>query len=92
MENNRYADLHVHTTASDGAFRPSEVVKCASERGFSAIAITDHDALSGIDEAIEQGRKTGLEIIPGVELSTEYKNKEIPHTRLTVGQVGYVRD
>jgi predicted metal-dependent phosphoesterase TrpH len=77
MEDNRYADLHVHSTASDGAYTPSQVVRYAAEQGFSAIAITDHDAVSGIDEAVEEARKTGLELIPGVELSTEYNDKEI---------------
>ncbi len=77
MKDNRYADLHIHSTASDGAYTPSQVVRYAAKEGFSAISITDHDAVSGIDKALEEGRKTGLELIPGVELSTEYNSKEI---------------
>jgi 3',5'-nucleoside bisphosphate phosphatase len=73
----RYADLHVHTNASDGVFSPSKVVEHAISLGFSAISITDHDAVSGIDEAVEAGRSAGIEVIPGVELSTEYEDKEI---------------
>jgi predicted metal-dependent phosphoesterase TrpH len=72
-----YADLHVHTNASDGAWAPSKVVERAVSLGFSAIAITDHDAVSGIDEAVETGRRDGIEVIPGVELSTEYEDKEV---------------
>ncbi len=77
MHDNKYADLHVHTTASDGAYSPTQVVNLAAELGFSAIGIADHDAVSGIDEAILQGEKIGLEVVPGVELSTDYKGREI---------------
>ena len=73
----RYADLHIHTSASDGAYAPARVVALAVERGFSAISITDHDAVSGIGEALEEGERLGIEVIPGVELSTEYQEKEI---------------
>ncbi len=62
-------DLHVHTTMSDGTCSPSEVVSIARDKNLEAIAITDHDTVSGVDEAIEAGHKCGLEIIPGVEIS-----------------------
>jgi len=65
-----WADLHIHTTWSDGVFSPEYMVQKAREVGLRAIAITDHDALRGIDEAVETGRKIGIEIIPGIELST----------------------
>jgi 3',5'-nucleoside bisphosphate phosphatase len=74
---NQYADLHVHTNSSDGTFTPSRIVEYAASLGFSAISITDHDAVSGIDEAVETGRRVRIEVIPGVELSTEYEDKEI---------------
>ncbi|WP_338787378.1 PHP domain-containing protein [Metabacillus sp. FJAT-53654] len=76
IENGRF-DLHLHTTASDGSFSPSEVVKMAAQKGLTTIAITDHDTLDGIQEAIETARKIGITIIPGIELSTKYKGKTI---------------
>lgn len=70
-------DLHVHSTGSDGTFTPSELVLEAKKAGLSAMALTDHDSVSGIDEAVEAGKAYGIEIIPGVELSTEYEEEEI---------------
>ena len=69
----RHIDLHVHTTASDGTLSPSEAVMLAKERGLSAIAITDHDTADGVTEAMAAGRETGLEVIPGIEISVDYK-------------------
>ena len=63
-------DLHVHTTASDGSYTPSEVVRLAREQGLSAIAITDHDTVLGCAEAMAAGAALGLEVVPGIELST----------------------
>jgi hypothetical protein len=68
---NQYVDLHIHSTFSDGAFTPEEIVKHASRIGLSAIAITDHDNTDGILSAIGAGEKWGVEIVPGVELSAE---------------------
>ena len=65
-------DLHVHTTASDGTVSPAEVVKLAHETGLAAIAITDHDTVSGYAEAAEAGEKYGVEVVPGIEISTKY--------------------
>jgi len=62
-------DLHLHTTASDGTDAPSDVVRIAFERGFSAIAITDHDSMSGVEEAVRAGAALGVRVIPGVEIS-----------------------
>jgi 3',5'-nucleoside bisphosphate phosphatase len=64
-------DLHVHTTASDGALSPSEVVRVAVAAGLSALAITDHDTTDGVDEAGYAARGTALVFIPGVELSVD---------------------
>jgi hypothetical protein len=64
-------DLHSHSTASDGTLSPTELIKLAKETGLDAIAITDHDTLQGIPEALEAGRKFGIEVIPGSELSLE---------------------
>jgi predicted metal-dependent phosphoesterase TrpH len=64
-------DLHVHTTASDGAFAPSEVVAFAIRAGLTALAITDHDSTDGIDEALAAAADSVLTVIPGVELSVD---------------------
>lgn len=72
-----YADLHLHTTASDGALAPSQVVKNAKDLGFRCIAITDHDSTEGIDEALHAGKQLGIEVIPGIELSTIDGKREI---------------
>ncbi len=65
-------DLHVHTTASDGTASPAEAVKLACETGLAAIAITDHDTASGYSEAAEAGSQYGVEVVPGIEISTKY--------------------
>ncbi len=70
-------DLHLHSTASDGRFSPSELVAMALERGLLAIAITDHDTTAGIDEALEAARGTRLELIPGVEISCDVPGQEV---------------
>ena len=65
-------DLHVHTTASDSTASPAEAVRLAKEAGLSAIAITDHDTVSGYAEAAEAGKALGVEVVPGIEISTKY--------------------
>ncbi|MCS1351641.1 PHP domain-containing protein [Mechercharimyces sp. CAU 1602] len=70
-------DLHLHTTASDGHYSPTEVVKKAKEANLSTIAITDHDTLAGVEEAVEAGRVHGIKVIPAVEISTKWKNRNI---------------
>jgi len=72
-----FADLHVHTNASDGESDPEEVVKRASEAGLAAIGIADHDSVSGIEKALKVSKKYGVEVIPGIELSSELKETEI---------------
>jgi predicted metal-dependent phosphoesterase TrpH len=73
----KFADLHVHTRASDGDFSPEEVVKQAKELGLAAVGIADHDTIDGIDEALKAGKKYGVEAIPGVELSSEFERSEV---------------
>ncbi len=70
-------DLHIHTTASDGLETPEEVVARAAGQGLKAIAITDHDTVAGVDEAIRAGSRFGIEVIPGIEINTNYKNSEV---------------
>lgn len=70
-------DLHAHTTESDGSFTPEELILEAKRVGLSAIAITDHDTISGIAKAAPIASECGIELIPGVELSTDYYGKEV---------------
>ena len=70
-------DLHVHSTASDGSFTPAEVTALAREAGLTAIALTDHETVSGVGEALAAAGDSPLEVVPGVELSCLYKEKEI---------------
>lgn len=65
-------DLHTHSTASDGSDSPSRVVELAAQVGLGAIALTDHDTQEGVGEALTAARSTGLEVIPGVELSLQF--------------------
>lgn len=71
------ADLHTHTTASDGVLTPTEIVKLAKEVGLSAIGITDHDTTAGIEEAIKEGETIGIRVVPGVEISTQAGGQDI---------------
>lgn len=68
-----YADLHNHTTASDGDLAPDEMVKQARIHDIKAIGITDHDTLNGLAKALEAGKKYQVTVIPGVEVSVRFK-------------------
>lgn len=71
-------DLHVHTNYSDGLSDPAKVVENAVKLNISGIAITDHDSVDGIEEAINESKKyRDIEIIPGIELGCIYKNEEV---------------
>jgi hypothetical protein len=72
-----FVDLQTHTTASDGALRPSLVVQAAKAADLVAIAITDHDTVDGLAEATDTGRTLGVRIVPGVELSTHFDGEEL---------------
>lgn len=73
----RPVDLHVHSNRSDGSMEPYELVDLAIQKNLAAFALTDHDTVSGIDEAILHATDANLEVIPGIELSTEYCQKDI---------------
>jgi len=77
LERRSRVDLHLHTTASDGALTPTELVREAKACGLECIAITDHDSTNGIDEALEEGQKLGVGVIPGIEMSTDIPRAEI---------------
>jgi 3',5'-nucleoside bisphosphate phosphatase len=64
-----FVDLHAHSTASDGSRLPADVVREAKKAGLAAIALTDHDTIDGIAEAVSTGREIGVRVVPGVELS-----------------------
>lgn len=72
-------DLHVHSSCSDGSFTPTELVQLAHKKGMRAFALTDHDTMDGVAEAIAVGlqMQPPLEVIPGIELSTAYQKKDI---------------
>lgn len=71
------ADLHCHTTCSDGSLSPTELVKLAKEVGLSGLAITDHDSISAYSSAIPVAREMGLELISGIEFSAHYKDVSV---------------
>ena len=71
------ADLHVHTSASDGTDEPGLVVRRAKATGLEAVGITDHDTVDGLAAALEAGRELRLEVIPGIELGAAEKGTEL---------------
>lgn len=73
MNREIFADLHNHTTASDGDFAPETLVAAAKEKGIHALGITDHDTLGGVRKALAAGDAAGVEIVPGVEISVRFK-------------------
>lgn len=75
----RAIDLHTHSTCSDGTFSVKELIDRAHEKGLAAIALTDHDTVEGIDEAVRYAAENypDLEVIPGIELSTESDGREV---------------
>lgn len=70
-------DLHVHSNASDGSLTPSEVAEEAIAANLKAIALTDHDTVDGISEIMEYTKDKDLEVVPGIELSCYYNNREV---------------
>lgn len=68
------ADLHAHTTASDGALGPEALVRLAASRGVAVLAVTDHDSVESVERAVAEGARSGVRVVPGVELSVR-----VPH-------------
>lgn len=73
----KYIDLHVHSNVSDGSFTPKELVAEAVRCNLAAFALTDHDTVAGVAEAVLAAKDTGIEVIPGAEISAGYKKKDI---------------
>jgi hypothetical protein len=67
-----FVDLHCHSTASDGTLPPEAVVRLAKDRGLSALALTDHDTVAGIDPAAAEAEKLGIDFLSGIEISAEF--------------------
>lgn len=73
----QWIDLHIHTVFSDGLLTPAQVVEQAKRTGLKAVGITDHDSLAGLSEAKKAGASHGVEVVPGLELSTFHEDKDI---------------
>src|SRR6056297_608408 len=72
-------DLHLHSSFSDGALAPAQLVARAGEAGLRAIAIADHDNVDGVSEALTAGRRAGIEVVPAVELSIVWGDRQDLH-------------
>ena len=70
---NFVADLHNHTTASDGEYSPTELIQAAKSLELQAVGVTDHDTLNGLDEALAAGAEVGIKVVPGVEVSLRFR-------------------
>lgn len=70
-------DLHMHTNYSDGQHTPEELIVKVKDAGIDVISITDHDTVDGIFEAVEAGKKYGVEVIPGLEISSDIRDREV---------------
>ena len=74
---NQRADLHVHTTASDGTLTPEQVVREAARIGLGAVGIADHDTIAGIESGLAAAKETGVILVPGVEINTDFGKDEV---------------
>lgn len=72
-----FVDLHTHSCFSDGTFTPGELVDYAIEKGLNAVALTDHDTVDGLDALMEYAKGKPIEVIPGIEYSTEYNQRDV---------------
>jgi predicted metal-dependent phosphoesterase TrpH len=73
----KYIDLHTHSSQSDGSHTPTALVKEAQTAGLAAIALTDHDTVSGVEEAIAASQEYGVEVLSGVEISASHNGKPV---------------
>lgn len=87
-----FVDLQSHSTASDGVLAPARVVETASALNLAAIALTDHDTLSGVDEAVAVGERLGVRVAPGIELGTHFEGNELHMLGLHIRNRDAIRD
>jgi 3',5'-nucleoside bisphosphate phosphatase len=69
-------DVHMHTLASDGDWKPNELVDHLAERHFRLVAVCDHDTMRSVDEMIERAQPRGITVVPGIEVTTEWDNRQ----------------
>ncbi len=82
-----FVDLHTHSTASDGTLPPEQVIEAAQRCGLKALALTDHDTIAGVPAAREAGKRLGIRVIAGVELSAFYEDHEVHLLALHLSQL-----
>lgn len=70
-------DLHTHTTCSDGRTPPRELIRLAQAQGVHVIAVTDHDTVEAVPECMDEGRKLGIRVIPGIEVSSRFEGHDV---------------
>lgn len=95
-----FADLHIHSTYSDGVYSPRELAAMAKAAGISVMALTDHDTLNGLPELEETAAELGIDFIPGVEFSTRWEEHQVhvlgygidPHNKALLDKLEYVRN
>jgi predicted metal-dependent phosphoesterase TrpH len=74
-----FVDLHCHSTASDGTLSPADLVRLAKRSNLTALALTDHDTVAGVEEAAREARSIGLDFLAGIEISAEYPHPGTMH-------------
>ena len=72
-----FADLHIHSSYSDGVYTPRELAFMAKAAGISVMALTDHDTLKGLPEMEKAAKEAGIDFIPGVEFSARWENRQV---------------
>ena len=73
----KFCDLHTHSLYSDGTLTPAQLIQTAREAGLSAIVLSDHNTVAGLPLFLEAAKNSGVEVVPGIEFSTEYQGKEL---------------
>jgi hypothetical protein len=77
MKSRPRVDLHAHTTRSDGATPPRDLVRLAREAGVDVLAVTDHDTTEAVEEALDAGKELGVRVVPGIEMSSRFEGRDV---------------
>jgi predicted metal-dependent phosphoesterase TrpH len=77
MSSRLRVDLHSHTTASDGAAAPRDLVRLAREAGVDVLAVTDHDCVDAVGDCLDEGRARGVRVVPGIEMSSRFEDRDV---------------